>query len=279
MPFNRSSFAIASLAFTAAAFVAAAPLTKREPTWADAASAAVHPGVNTETEGGSCTSNFVFYDSSNNVYIGQAAHCSGTGEATSTDGCQSASRPEGTAVNVDGASQPGTMVYNSWIRMQERGEQDANTCAFNDFALIKLHPDDYAKVNPSIPKFGGPSGIRTTDVGNLEPIFAFTNSVLRQGIPFLQPKYGVQTEQTGEGWSHQVLGQFDIPGDSGSGAIDSQGRAVGTLSTLQLAPIPTINGFGDFSKEYNYMKSFDDMSDIVLALGTEPYSFALPIPK
>lgn len=261
------------------ALVSAAPLQKRQPTWADASAATVHPGVNTDTNGGSCTSNFVFYDSSNNVYIGQAAHCSGTGEATSTDGCQSGSLPEGTKINVDGASQPGTMVYNSWIRMQQKGERDANTCAYNDFALIKLDPADYAKVNPSIPKFGGPSGIRTSDVATGEPIFAFTNSVLRQGIPFLQPKYGVQTQQIGEGWSHQVLGQFDIPGDSGSGAIDGKGLAVGTLSTLALLPIPTINGFGDFSKEYEYMRSFDDLSDIVLALGTEPYSFALPIPK
>ncbi len=36
-------------------------------------------------------SNFVFFDAANNVYIGQAAHCSGTGGATETDGCDSGS--------------------------------------------------------------------------------------------------------------------------------------------------------------------------------------------
>jgi hypothetical protein len=84
--------------------------------WAPAASAPIHPGVMTFTEGAQCTSNFVFQDASN-VHLGQAAHCSGTGAATETDGCDSASLPLGTAVEVDGAAHPGTLVYNSWLTM------------------------------------------------------------------------------------------------------------------------------------------------------------------
>ena len=87
------------------------------PTWAPAASAPVHPGVQTFTNGAQCTANFVFYDSSN-VYIGQAAHCSGTGGNTATNGCTSGTLPVGTKVDVTGASQQGTMVYNSWATMQ-----------------------------------------------------------------------------------------------------------------------------------------------------------------
>ena len=49
----------------------------------DAATAPVHPGVQTITNGGQCTSNFVFY-SATAVYIGQAAPCSGTGAPTDT---------------------------------------------------------------------------------------------------------------------------------------------------------------------------------------------------
>src|SRR3954449_7036997 len=92
--------------------------------WAPAASASVHPGVMTFTAGAQCTANFVYTDGTN-TYLGQAAHCSGTGSSTDTDGCSSASLPKGTAVTVDGASRPGTMVYNSWIRMQKAGEKDA----------------------------------------------------------------------------------------------------------------------------------------------------------
>src|SRR4051794_9283566 len=85
--------------------------------WAPAATAAVHPGVQTVTEGAQCTANFIFGDGTN-VFIGQAAHCSGTGAATDTDGCLAQSLPLGTAVEVDGASKPGKLVYNSWITMQ-----------------------------------------------------------------------------------------------------------------------------------------------------------------
>src|SRR3954451_3472818 len=88
------------------------------PTWAPAATAAVHPGVQTVTAGAQCTSNFVFSDGTD-VYIGQAAHCSGTGGNTETNGCDSGSLPLGTPVTVSGASRPGTLVYNSWLTMQQ----------------------------------------------------------------------------------------------------------------------------------------------------------------
>src|SRR3954462_10302972 len=112
------------------------------PTWAPASSATVHPGVQTFTDGGQCTANFVFYDASGAEYIGQAAHCSGTDGNTATDGCTSGSLPTGTPVEVDGASKPGTMVYNSWVTMQQLGEKDPDTCAYNDLALVKLDPAD-----------------------------------------------------------------------------------------------------------------------------------------
>ena len=93
------------LAFTVAALGVAA-LAPAASAWAPAASATVHPGVMTFTSGAQCTSNFVFDDGSN-VYLGQAAHCSGTGAATDTNGCTSQSLPIGTPVDVTGASKPG----------------------------------------------------------------------------------------------------------------------------------------------------------------------------
>ena len=62
----------------------------------------------TFTGGAQCTSNFVFTDSSN-VYLGQAAHCSGTGSSTDTNGCTSGSLQTGTPVEIDGASKPGPL--------------------------------------------------------------------------------------------------------------------------------------------------------------------------
>src|SRR3954468_20440599 len=146
------------LAAAAVAVIAGAlapGIASAAPTWAPASSATVHPGVQTVTSGGQCTANFIFYDGAGTEYIGQAAHCSGTGGNTETNGCDSGSLPTGTPVEVDGASQPGTMVYNSWLTMQSLGETNPDPCQYNDIALVKLNAADYGKVNPSIPFWGG----------------------------------------------------------------------------------------------------------------------------
>ena len=46
-----------------------------------------------------------------------------------------------------------------------------------------------------------------------------------------------------------------IPGDSGSGVLDSAGRAIGTLSTLILLPYAGGNGVGDLSRELAYARA------------------------
>ena len=127
------------LCVACAPVLAALALAPAASAWAPAATAAVHPGVQTFTQGAQCTSNFIF-QSGSTVYIGQAAHCSGTGGNTATDGCTSGTLPVGTQVQVTGASKPGTMVYNSWATMQGLHEANADTCAFNDLALVQLAP-------------------------------------------------------------------------------------------------------------------------------------------
>jgi hypothetical protein len=166
----------------AGALVAAGPASAA-PTWAPAATAAVHPGVQTYTEGGQCTANFIYYDATD-IYIGQAAHCAGTGEATDTNGCDAGSLPLGTAVEVTGASRPGTLAYSSWLSMQAAGETDADTCDYNDLALVRLDPADHGKVNPSIPFWGGPTGLTDT-VATGAKVLSYGNSSLRAGIAAL----------------------------------------------------------------------------------------------
>ena len=258
------------IAATIAATLAIAAPAAAEPTWAPADTAPVHPGVQTLTEGAQCTSNFVFFDGSNNVYIGQAAHCSGTDGSTETDGCDSGSLPVGTPVEVDGASRPGTLVYNSWLTMQANGEADPDTCAYNDFALVKLDPADYAKVNPSIPFWGGPTGIVDT-VAQGDKVLSYGNSSLRLGITQLSPKEGLSLGQTGGGWSHEVYTVSPgIPGDSGSALIDRSGKAFGVLSTLQIAPKVGANGVGDLSRELAYANA--NGAGVQLAGGTEAFT-------
>jgi hypothetical protein len=266
----RSVAALAAVAVTV--ILATAGTAAAEPAWAPAASAPVHPGVQTFTDGGQCTANFVFYDASNSVYIGQAAHCSGTDGNTATNGCDAGSLPAGTPVEVDGASRPGTMVYNSWVTMQQRGESNDDVCQYNDFALVKLDPADAGKVNPSIPFFGGPSGITdTTSQG--DKVYSYGNSSLRLGVQQLSPKEGYSLGQSAGGWTHDVYTITPgIPGDSGSAFIDSTGKAFGVLSTVAIAPLPASNGVGDLSRELSYMRANSSFSGVQLANGTQPFS-------
>ena len=167
---NRTLLAVACtavLAAGAATSAATAAPAPAAPRFAPAATATVHPGVQTVTGGAQCTANFVFTDRLGRVYLGQSAHCAGTGGATDTDGCLAASLPLGTPVEVAGAGRPGRLAYSSWLAMARAGEQDADTCGHNDFALIALDPADVARTNPSVPVFGGPVAVDTdgTHVG------------------------------------------------------------------------------------------------------------------
>jgi hypothetical protein len=264
---NRSKLAVlaAALAVAAAAFAPSAASA-----WAPAATATVHPGVQTYTAGGQCTANFVFADGTD-VYIGQAAHCSGTGGQTETDGCTSGSLPTGTPVEVKGASKPGTLAYNSWLTMQAKGETDPDACAYNDLALVKLDPADVGSVNPSVPGYGGPTGLGT--VGGLgSTVYSYGNSSLRGGVTKLSPKQGIVIQNEGNGWSHIVSTLTPgIPGDSGSGFINGSGEAIGVLSTLQIAPLAGTNGVGDLGKELAYLNANSSLSGVHLVAGTEAF--------
>ena len=238
--------------------------------WAPAGQATIHPGVQTFTNGAECTSHFVFQDASN-VYLGQAAHCSGTGAATDTDGCDSASLPLGTPVDI-GGSKPGVLVYNSWITMQSNGEADPDTCAYNDLALIKVDPADAGSVNPSVPGFGGPTGVGSWG-GTGSTVYTYGNSELRGGVSALSPKQGAVLQSTDSGWSHDVYTATPgIPGDSGSGFLNATGGAIGVLSTVQLAPVAASNGVGNLALELAYLHSHVSPSDINLVPGTEPFN-------
>src|SRR5881275_2083259 len=263
-------FAVLLTAAAALALAIAGPAAAA-PTWAPAASAPVHPGVQTFTNGAQCTANFVFYDASN-VYIGQAAHCSGTGGNTETNGCTSASLPVGTKVDVGGAGKQGTMVYNSWLTMQSLGEKDADTCQYNDLALIQLDPSDAANVNPSVPYWGGPTGLGGTTAQG-ENVYSYGNSELRGGVTTLSPKKGLSLGTDSGGWNHAVYTATPgIPGDSGSGFLDKDGRAFGVLSTVALAPLAGSNGVGDLANELSYLHAHTSFTGVQLATGTQPFN-------
>jgi hypothetical protein len=222
----------------------------------------------TYTGGAQCTANFVF-QANGVTYLGQAAHCSGTGAATDTNGCTATSLPLGTPVTV--GNYTGTMVYNSWLTMQSLHETDAETCAYNDLALIQLPAAAVADTNPSVPTFGGPTGLGGP-VGTGENVYSYGNSSLRFGLAPLSPKRGVAVTSTPGGWSTTVYTVTPgIPGDSGSGFLDSSGKAIGVLSTVALAPLPASNGVGTLAKEVAYAQAHG-VAGLAVVNGTEPFS-------
>jgi hypothetical protein len=256
---------------TAALLVAggATSVASAAPSWAPADTATIHPGVQTITGGGQCTANFVF-TAGDTVYLGQAAHCATTGDTINADGCESPSLPLGTPVTVEGATRPGVLAYSSWLTMQQLDEDDPDTCAFNDFALVRLDPADVGRVNPSVPFWGGPTGAGgTSSLGS--QVYSFGNSSLRLGLDVLGPKRGISLGTDGGGWSHTVLTLTPgLPGDSGSAFLDSRGRALGVLVTLGLLPLPATNGVTDLDMALAYLNA-NGPFNVQLAVGTVPF--------
>jgi hypothetical protein len=238
------------------------------PAWAPVASGTIRPGAATLTAGAICTSNFVFTDSAGNVYLGQAAHCSSTDDTGSLDGCANNSLPLGTPVRVAGATRPATLAYNSWIAMDQRGETNFGQCTYNDFALVKLDPADYAAVNPTLRSTGGPTGV-AANVMDQTDVFSTGTSISPAGLA-PHTKRGVSLRQGADGLAHAVkLSPPGISGDSGAGVVDASGRAFGVLSTY--SPRRGTNGVGNLSRMMDYMRASGG-PDVTLANGTEPFT-------
>jgi len=276
------ALATVALATVAGATVTTTSTASGASRWAPAESATITPGVQMMTKGAQCTGNFVYTDGSGRTYVGYAAHCAGKGEATDTDGCSTASYPLGTRVSfVSGASLAtagetlghGTLVYSSWLTMHRLGTRSTNTCAYNDLALVRVDAADVRKVNPSVPFWGGPTGLRTGGLTEGDQVFSYGSSSLRAGITALSPKTGVSTGDAGGGWSHNVYTATPgIPGDSGSGFLDADGKAFGVVSTIAIAPVPGENGIGDLAKELAFAQAHSGIGGLRLVKGTEPFS-------
>lgn len=258
------------------------PLVRHTTGWAPAATATVHPGMQTITEGaGQCTSNFVFTDVAGNVYLGQAAHCATDGKQL--NGCKAKSRPIGTEVTFNrGATRydrgtvlaRGKLAYSSWLTMQRIGERDRLACAYNDFALIRLDRSLRPKVNPSVPFWGGPTDLAQRGVYTLEKVYGFGKSSLRKAGSTASRQSAITAPDKADldGWSHTFYGYSPgIPGDSGSGYLDSDGRALGTLSTLAFG-MPMANTIGDLPKELDYARKHSGIRGLRLEAGTEPFN-------
>jgi hypothetical protein len=173
----------------------------------------VRPGAIVTSDNGQCTFNFLFTGSDGNRYIGTAGHCilgdSPTGGDVGEQTWAAGTGPE--ARDGDG-NRVGEFAYAIL--------QDPK-----DFALIRL--DAGVPANPQMCHFGGPTGINAELTEDLTVLQHFGNGV---GVGTVLPArsalaFGLPHPD------HVYAEGAVVPGDSGSGIISDDGRAVGVIVT------------------------------------------------
>ncbi|MBO4239875.1 serine protease [Pseudonocardia alni] len=289
--------AAAGLAVTAALTApAAAGVATAAPSAPAVQAGAIGPGVQiaTPVTGGAelCTANFLYTPAAGQdghrdepgvrgaehqaapagvLYLGAAAHCmAGEDAMSSVDGCREPVMPEGIEVGIrgrDGKNYTGRVAYNSWAVMQDRGETDPQLCLYNDLSLIQLSPAAVAVADPTVPGFGGPTGLDTDGTEQGEKVYSFQPNQLvatpyKQGLSLGQPEgprtHVVSTTPPG------------VPGDSGSGYLDARGRAFGLLSSLML-PTNT-NGVTDIARALAYAQRYGEVGALEVVPGRAPFT-------
>ncbi len=199
--------------------------------WPAVEDADIRPGVNinvvTGDSSGSCTSNFLFRSPDNaTLYLGLAAHCFGDA-------------PTGTSVDVAGRGGAGRIAFNAWDHV---GEQDRFDY---DFGLVQLSNSVRKSVHPAVLHFGGPTAM--ADSSAVLPgtkVVTYGHSIQRPPADPENPREGWVVKNGGGDpatSANQILVYTDHPGiqgDSGSGLMTADGRALGVLSLGTTNPAP-----------------------------------------
>ena len=176
----------------------------------------VRPGAIVRSDVGQCTLNFLFQGSDGSRYIGTAGHCilgtspfgGDAGEIVWATGMAPVAR-DGSGNRI------GEFAYAIL--------QDPK-----DFSLIRLDPQ--VQASAGMCHFGGPTAVNDDQPGLTEPVVLnwFGNGV---GVGAVLPARSAVA--AGMPSPDHVFAQgAAAPGDSGSGVISSDGRAVGVLVTV-----------------------------------------------
>ena len=177
--------------------------------------------------------------------------------------------PLGTAVTIQGRNgrkAAGTLAYSSWRTMQKLDVTDDDLCAYNDFALVRISPTDAADVNPSVPELGGPTGLDSDGLTTGEAVYSFQPNNGGSGLKSGKAQAPDPSDRT----HRVVITPPGIPGDSGAGFLDADGKAFGVLST-QFYDSRHTNGVADLALALAYADAHGGLGDITLVPGTEPF--------
>lgn len=191
------------------------------PPWPELQDADIRPGIQVTTEGaGQCTANFLFRSADNRtLYLGVAAHCFGSDEPV----------PLGSAVSgvMDNGQQRriGEVAYNAWMHTDQHYQLDFGLIELDDRRSIR------AITHPAVMWYGGPVALAANDdtVAG-DHVISYGHSSQRGPQDADNPRQGRVLQKEG----NQIQVWTDHPGikgDSGSGLMTADGRALGVLST------------------------------------------------
>src|SRR6266513_1712140 len=176
----------------------------------------VRPGAIVRSEVGQCTLNFLFLGSDGSSYIGTAGHCIlGTSPFGGDVGEMVWAPGTGPEARDDGGNRIGEFAYAIL--------QDPK-----DFSLIRLDPQ--VQANAGMCHFGGPTAVNDDQPGLTQLVVLnwFGNGV---GVGAVLPARSALALGMPDP-DHVFAQGLVAPGDSGSGVISSDGRAVGVLVTV-----------------------------------------------
>src|SRR6266480_3010604 len=176
----------------------------------------VRPGAIVLTDVGQCTLNFLFQGSDGSRYIGTAGHCILGTSPIGGDVGEMAWAPGTGPVARDADGNPiGEFAYAIL--------QDPK-----DFSLIRLDP--LVDANAGMCHFGGPTAVNDDRPGLTELVVLnwFGNGV---GVGAVLPARSALAAGMPDP-DHVFADGAAAPGDSGSGVISSDGRAVGVVVTV-----------------------------------------------
>ncbi|MDX1611605.1 MAG: hypothetical protein R3185_04495 [Candidatus Thermoplasmatota archaeon] len=197
-----------------------------DPGWPSLNEASIRPGVQVIAGGSQCTSNFLFRTPSNStLLLGLAAHCVSDIDI-------------GDPVRIPAANANGTLVYSGWkVDGQENEESGL------DFSLVAIHADHRGKVHPAVRHFGGPTGLASPEqVDTFTKVLWYGNSGAHGFVEETNRHEGYVLWKDGKATFDAYSAAPGVPGDSGSGVMDGDGRAAGVLVTVNISPDPGANG-------------------------------------
>jgi hypothetical protein len=176
----------------------------------------VRPGAIVASDAGQCTFNFLFTASNGDRYMGTAGHCIlGESPVGGDVGEQSWAPGTGPVARAGDGNRIGEFSYAIL--------QDPK-----DFALIRL--DSGVNANPQMCHFGGPTGTNDDRGSGTTVLNHFGNGI---GVGSVLPARSALAIGMPDP-DHVYAQGAVVPGDSGSGIISSDGRAVGVIVTTGL---------------------------------------------